>query len=666
MRTNPRSASASHAPTAAVHATSPPGAAGSSTLDSNVVSALKSGKGSDVAGVSSHASQSPFLLSPSIVGGDGLTLPLSPSGPSSVGPAHTLAPSHAGEGDTAMDATRECAPAAVSHTRHPDTPNSNLERMVRAKEAEIARLRRTVQELGVQLNNALHTLDARADTAAELQALKDASAAQDERRVDEVREVRLDMLESRVKLRTREAQLASKYEGDVQARATELLATHTKEVHEENFELLKEKLLLAQEVATSRAVYKELQDSYRKLRRETDLDENAKTELLQRSVQQKTQIAALRQQVKTCEDNLDKVVSEYDRTLKEQERNHQATVLTLTKERDDARRDALRLKRELNQLRSTAGTVLAQLSDLDDFFYAALDEVRRRVVEERRQGLSADQPDATNDAKSASFTPAQTAASILRLETAERLLILGSLNTAPSASSTMDRKGPSKLGAAASARYGAAARGSCSSSALPPVAATSRGARSAPTAAPLDGTSALVSVPNAMPAYLRANVNPTLPLPDEALHTGGARRDDGKEPSGASRRGAPSPSSTLLSSSAPAKSAFRLGGGGGEDGPPPQEPVRSSTPPAPPLPSLRSLPNRPSWKDVKQVDVTSLSWADKERVLQLLFKRIQEERRHRSKMHSNRASDVHTEPPADMDAAQFDRDTDSVTFLTQT
>lgn len=596
---------------------------------------------------SSRGSHSPLLLSPAEGGGDGLTSVQSASGPSSAAAPRNLTASASAPAAPGHEASCD-GPDELPDARQLHRPQSDHERVLRLKETELVRLRRTVQELSAQLNTALCTLDTRADTAAELQALKDSNAAEQARRDGEVREVRLDMLESRVKFRAVETELSAKYEGDVQAKATELLATHTKEVHEANFELLKEKLLLAQEVDVNRVEYKELQSSYQKLRRETQLDAEANAQLLQRSVQQKTQIASLREQVKMSEDNLNSVVLEYDKKLREQERRHQAAVDALTKERDDARRDALRLKRDLQQLRSTAGSVLSQRSELDDFFYAALAEVRRRVVEERHQMLAGGQPSATMEGtKGATFSPAQTATSILRLETTERLLITGSppsvpTNNTASAQRTGYRKGPSKPSAAASARQAPSSRNSVNGSLLPPVGTTSRGPRSAPAAAPLEGAGTLVSVPHATPAYLRASADDTQTSSVEAAAAsfasssgarGGVQTDGVEEAEQPSQRGAPST---------------------------PMPPTSVH------LPSLRSLPPQPTWKDVKDVDVTQLSWADKERVLQLLFKRIQEERRHRARSHAREAAAAPVESAGDAEAPRFDRDVDSATFLTQT
>ncbi|KPI90540.1 hypothetical protein ABL78_0300 [Leptomonas seymouri] len=598
---------------------------------------------------SSGKSNSP-LLNPE--DDDCLSPLLSPSGSASTRPLHSLATAIAKDEVNGIgEPPRDVGPTERSHTQQLDVAATTYahDRALRTKDAEIARLRRTIQELSVQLNNALHTLDARVDAAAELKALEAASVAEEERREAAVRSVRLEMLENRVKYRTMEEKLASKYESDVEAKAVELLSTHTKEVHDTNFELLKEKLLLAQEVTRSRAEYRELQDSYKKLRQETDLDVSAKKQMLQRNVIQKNEITSLRQQVKTSEDNLNAVVGEYDRKLAEQERRHLAEINALTKERDAARRDALRLKRDFSQLRSTASTVLSQRSDLEDFFYSALEEVRLRVIEERRQQLTGGRPGASQDARVTVFSSPQTASMLLRLESTDRRLITGntSVSSAANASSSrsnwkVDHKGFPKRSDEASGRQSAAAADGADpspNSVLPPVASTSRGCSSVPVVPLQNGTGTLVSVPSAMPAYLRADVDD-----DTAFSPPPVSRDDRGSALAGSQSSRRPPSSTA---------ALESGAGS-----PSQE-----------VPMLRSLPKNPTWKDVKEVDVASLSWAEKERVIQLLFKRIRDEGRHRKK-----ANDKETAPTAEAGPwkmatpavpPHFDRDVDSSTFLTQ-
>jgi hypothetical protein len=631
-------------------------------------------KGNFAGGVvesSSAPSASPY--SSPVDGGNGLPILSSPNRLSSAGTSHPLATTSSPTeeldypNDVTADAQRDFGPSeASSHTHQLDASANARERSLKAKEAEVARLRRTVQELSVQLNDALHTLDARADASAELQAMKEARAAETACRDDAMRSVRLEMLESRVKYRTMEGKLAEKYNDDVKAKATELLATHTKEVHEKNFELLREKLLLAQEVTKSRTEFKELQERYKKLRFETDLDVDAKKQLLERSVQQKKQIAALREQVKTCEDNLNTVVLEYDKKLAEQELRHQAVANALTKERDDARRDALRLKRELIQLRSTAGNVMSQRSDMDDFFYAALDEVRRRAAEERRQSAMVGIQVGTSpqDAQlTPSFSPAQTATSLLRLGATGRLRITGSPGTLPTSSSganwTLDRKGFPKRGpAGSSARQAAAASTDAgnpfSTSALPPVATTSRGARVAlSSAGAFDGTGTLVSVPGATPAYLRTDAG----SPSSSFSPSGGHHKGGKDTGSESAQRRSSPDTAAAECGAASS--------------PNSEATQTER-----LPTLRSLPNPATWKDVRDTDIASLSWADKERVIQLLFKRIQEERRRNGKAHA-KATEIAASAPAATTqtstvaaeataASHFDRDEDASTFLTQT
>ncbi|CAG9584156.1 conserved hypothetical protein [Leishmania major strain Friedlin] len=602
---------------------------------------------------------------------DGLALLASPSNSPTIDPALTL--SHS----SGCDPTASGVRSEVTGSPNDGSAAAVQQRVLRAKDNEIAHLRRTVQELSNQLHNALTTLDQREDTSAELQELKRTYDAEEERREKLMRHARLEMLESRVRYRAREENLAETYTTDVHAKATELLEPHTQEVHDKNFELMKEKIMLAQEVTTMRAMYKDLQEKYALLRHKTDLDGSATREMLQRSLSQKNEIASLRLQVKTTEDNLNAVVAEYDKKLHAESKIRDEAIQSLTRERDAARRDALQLQRELGQLRSAAGNVLAQRSELESFFYAALEEVRQGVVEERRQQLL-ENTTKGGFINAKQVSPVHTISSLLRVEAPGRLMLTDSVSPALSRSSsragwTVDGKGfPKRIAGAASrntrplAGIAAASSSSLARRPAPPGNTALLNLQASPhtESAMVDG--ALVTLPDATPSYLRRSEYGVPPLVARATDRCAAVAAAAVE-SGWCR--------TPCEEGAP----FRLGLATVEDGygapfPAPTEQcgaldaaeVEDFSP-------LRSLPNAPTWQDVKRVDVSELRWVDKERVIQLLFKRIRQEGRQHARMlqHASLKSDplaakVDSVAPVEVlpsDATELGRD--SLTFLTQ-
>ncbi|KAG5465926.1 hypothetical protein CUR178_00641 [Leishmania enriettii] len=553
-----------------------------------------------------------------------------------------------------------------------DSAAAVQQRTIRAKENEIAHLRRTVQELSSQLHNALTTLDQRADRTAELEALKSECEVEAEQHEKGIRHARLEMLESRVRYRSMEEQLATTYEADVHTRATELLEPHTKEVHTKNFDLLKEKKILAREVTTLRAEYNELQEKYVRLRRETDLDGSATHQMLQRSVSQRNEIASLRQQVKTTEDTLNTAVAEYEKKLYAEGKAHQAAIESLTRQRDAARRDALRLQRDLTQLRSTAGNVLAQRTELEAFFHAALEEVHQGVIEERRQQLLESTPTArVTNAKN--FSPAHTNSSLLRLERPERLLLTNGASPGLSTSSslaywTLDRKGfPKRIAAAPQANMLPAFE-------IPAASLTSLAQRDAalsnapacPYRESAKASGALVALSHATPLYLLSS-GLQVPHLTSLASNRNAVVSTSTEQSG--RVGTPSGG----------RAPFRLGTKIEEGGScplflaPPQQCGELNATAREDLPLLQNLPRAPTWRDVKRVDVSELRWADKERVIQLLLKRIRQAGRRQAVM-SQRATEESGPSATKVDAvapreewlsSAADIDGDSLTFLTQ-
>ncbi|GET93700.1 hypothetical protein, conserved [Leishmania tarentolae] len=603
-------------------------------------------------------------------GGDGLTVVTSASHPPTIDLALTL--SHS----PGSDQTASGAHGDLFGSPNGSSAAAMHQRLLRAKDSEISHLRRTVQELSSQLHKALTTLDQREDTSAELQDLKRTCKTEAERREKEMQHARLEMLESRVKYRTLEENLAETYKADVQAKAMELLEPRTKEVYDKNFDLLKEKMMLAQEVTTLRTRNKDLQEKYMLLKRETDLDGSATREMLQRSVFQKDEIASLRLQVKTTEDNLNRVVAEYEEKLRAERKVHEKAVQSLTRERDAARRDALQLQRQLVELRRGAANVLAQRSELETFFHAALEEVRQGALQERRQLLL--ENTAKGSCVNADQAPTvQTISSVLRLEAPERLMLTNSespalLKLSSPAGWTVDRKGfPKRIAAPVSkkARPPVGIAPLSSSSARRPETlgnTAPENLKALPNDDSATGNRTLLTLPDATPSYMHSNGHEVPLLLAKATDRCTAVATLSVE-------------SRLCSSSCEDGAPFRLGQATVQNrdvGPSPAPAAERgalNTDQMGDFSLLRSLPTAPTWQDVKRVDVSELRWVDKERVIQLLFKRIRQEGRQHARMLQQASSKgdslakkVDVIAPVEalpLNATELGRD--SLTFLTQ-
>ncbi|CCW63273.1 unnamed protein product [Phytomonas sp. EM1] len=428
---------------------------------------------------------------------------------------------------------------------------------------------------------------------------------------DKMSSLRMKMLEDRLRLRSIEKGLHENYSSDVKGKANELLDRRSKEVYNENLELVREKVLLANDVKLARDREHALGEENTALRRAVDVNTSIESDLKEKCVQYKKEIVKLKEQIKSVEDSMEKVSGDYEARLVRQNAQHAKQIKALTKERDSARCDALQLNAELIKLRKASAQVLSQRGELENFFYEALNEVKAQVVYERQQQLLTTHTKSISErgtAPQGSINPSRhTHSSALRIENQRFLQLMGCSRTHPTSSPPSH---PTR-------EYGDGVCGRTDDPSAVPAA---------------QGKSRLRS-----PAESSTGVKALPPIPHGA--TSGSSQD-------------PLSQLCLLEKVEAAWVHPPPGpqGGGGSSC---QE--RSEFAKADALPSGSG---GATWKMIHQVDVSKLSWPDKERVLLLLFERIRAQRQRlarkallqsNQKMNSDAAKDETMDHPTSRD-----------------
>ncbi|CCW70018.1 unnamed protein product [Phytomonas sp. Hart1] len=389
--------------------------------------------------------------------------------------------------------------------------------------------------------------------------------------------MRMEMLEDRVRLQTIEKGLHENYNSDLKYKANELLDLRTKEVYNENLELVREKTLLANDVRIARERECALDKENIALRRAVNVNASIESDLKTKCLQYKKEIDKLKKQIKTVEDSMETVTKDYIECLARQDTQHAKQIKALTKERDDARFDALQLNAGLIQLRKASSRVLCQRGELENFFHDALREVREQIVCERHRqllanytpGISGRGPTTSQEIVSSSR---HTHASALRIENQRLLQLMG----CPAAHPTLIPlyQPPHERG-----------EGFYDGTSSPSPTSASQGKRRI--GVPSESSTGMEALP---------------PIPHGAAS--GSTSDQSSqlcvfEPKMESLKGSsPSHGQQGPSSSSPERGALVKGNG------------------------LSSRPGGITWKTIGQVDISELGWPDKERVLQLLFERI--------------------------------------------
>lgn len=201
----------------------------------------------------------------------------------------------------------------------------------------------------------------------------------------EISRLRFTSLEEKVRVKAEERILTEKFEAEVSDRAMKLLDAKTKEIHNENFALLEDKVLLEQELDRLVADNKRMKDMTGSQRRDVELAKIADEEYSKRGARQGREIKDLRNQCKLMETNIAKLIDEYEHKLEVQTHKFQTETEKLKEERDLSYRNAENRHKELARMRQLSKHIVRQRSDLEMFFNEALEYVRQQIVIERHQ-----------------------------------------------------------------------------------------------------------------------------------------------------------------------------------------------------------------------------------------------------------------------------------------
>ncbi|KEG14673.1 hypothetical protein DQ04_00351100 [Trypanosoma grayi] len=273
--------------------------------------------------------------------------------------------------------------ARVAGRREVEREMSALQDKLRERDGTIGELRQRVTLLEEELRGVEEFRAARDTHNGKMKALQKAYADEQERHEQDTRSLRIHLMGERVRLRAEEQLLHKRHKDDVQKLAADLFTKKKHKMGKQNEKLLQERVLLATETMSARDQAEALQRRNEKLEQDVVLAASAEMEYATRGARQRREIAALREQVKTAEDNLNTVVEQYDKRLQKQAKEHAAAVKRLTSERDEARSSDERLRRELVKLRALSRKIVERRSELEQFFYEALAHVRRELLEER-------------------------------------------------------------------------------------------------------------------------------------------------------------------------------------------------------------------------------------------------------------------------------------------
>ncbi|CBH15977.1 hypothetical protein, conserved [Trypanosoma brucei gambiense DAL972] len=406
----------------------------------------------------------------------------------------------------------------------------------------IATLKQRLEDVESDLRSVIEFRDARDAHEKEIKELRVVYAEECENHQRNEREMRLQCMEERVRLREKEEKYEREREEEVARLARSYLSKKTRAIEEQNKSLETHISFLSSDADAARNEAETLQKTNNALRRDAELASSVETMHAVHHAKQRNEIALLRDQVRTTEDNLNSSLEEYEKRLQKQEKIHAAEMMKLSSERDKWRSTAENLRADLLKMRSISEKLIEQRSDMETFFHRALEQVRQEVSEERRNA-----PHKICFRKPPKGIPSD----LLQLTRGREPLMIGDRShVMPTSHSTLTKKVVD-------------ANVSCTNSSVVSRSADTGG-----------GSLPLITM-SGSPFFSPANV---LVPPIEWRST--------------SREMQATNGGRLVE----------------------ERPLGIS--------DLLSVPTAPKIKDLHTVDISQLSWSDKERVLQLLFKHM--------------------------------------------
>lgn len=260
-----------------------------------------------------------------------------------------------------------------------------LNDVIREKDRTVAKLNVTVDQQQADLDALNAFKRERHDIHTEISNYKQRQAEIAIEHEQALSEVKFAALEERVRLKAEERAMRERFETEVSTQAAAMLDVKTREIHAENAQLIEDKVLQQDEIDRLTRENKLLKGKSDEQRRELDLTKSSEEGFTVRCAKQSIEIKELKKQMLVLEKSLATTIEQYEAKLKAMSMNSNETIERLQNERDAAYRNAEGRQKELLKLRAVAKQVVQQRGELEMFFHEALAFVKKQILAERAE-----------------------------------------------------------------------------------------------------------------------------------------------------------------------------------------------------------------------------------------------------------------------------------------
>lgn len=251
------------------------------------------------------------------------------------------------------------------------------ERMLGERDEQISQYASITQALQSELKASSQQVQDRAIHRLELQKLQDEIEEIRMRHECELAALRFQSVDRKMRLVALEETMRERFRMQVETESMRLLEVKSKALIEDHEALQQERIRLTQDIEELVQLTTAKNTECADVRRKGELHRRACEEALQRIVNGGRRARDLAMRTQRLEQRVKELIQEKQVIREELSRQYEAQIQELKKALTETQRSLQLHRTELQRLRYAASTVVDQRSDLERFFYVALNDVRR-------------------------------------------------------------------------------------------------------------------------------------------------------------------------------------------------------------------------------------------------------------------------------------------------
>lgn len=253
---------------------------------------------------------------------------------------------------------------------------SSLREQITSKDQQISSAHQIIANLRKELEELSVFSRERQEMLLDMERAKESHQAMIAKYERELTKLRFQTIEEKVKLKAAESEMTKKFNAEVDARATILVDVKAKSIHENNKNLAHDKALLEKEVSDLVTLTTEVQAELKEAQRCGEIDVRLQQEAMRHAAKLNKVARESDAKAQLLESKCQSMTSESEARFEKERRDRAVEVDRLNQTVLALQTSLERHRHELIRTRQLSRTLIAQRSDLENFFYDALDDVK--------------------------------------------------------------------------------------------------------------------------------------------------------------------------------------------------------------------------------------------------------------------------------------------------